>query len=363
MKYIHVTILTSEIETQANLIVQSLSILTIAFSLFGALQSLFRAFVLFLRSRKNRFNTFFGTFLLILTLVVSNTLFILMGIESIYPLYQHLTNSSVFLIGPLILYLVRSYVFDSQLSYKDFIHVLPFLLYLLIGWIQTPTFSLLKSISITWIWNIQLALYLFFSFRIIKKSQLEKINETKWIRMFLKYFSVIYIYNLLVTVISKTVIQLPNEILLSATILLTFLIIAIALKSLSDPISEPYRISKVSTKIDPSFSLKEISELIRNQQLYSNPNLKLSDLSVELGIHERVISRQINKELGINFNQYINSFRIEEVLRNLGTLEYENYTIMAVANEAGFSSNSAFYKAFKAHTGLTPSQFIQQKKR
>lgn len=338
-----------------------LSTFTIILSLIGTIQASFLALILFLRGKKNRFNILLGALLLILSLIVSNTLFILTDATSFYPIYQHLTNTVVFLIGPNVLLLIQRYLSNTALNSKTLLHLIPSLIYFLSEWYQTPFFVLIKSIGMFWLWNTQLGLYLIFSYLKLNKSKFKSTKDFVWIKMFLNYFLVIYIYNLILRSVSNSFLQLPDELLLSATIFLIFLIIIISLKSLNDPISRPVIYEKmfVNDKNIYSNVVNLASEFIINNQLHHNPDFKISDLSIATGISERVISRQINDELGINFNKFINSFRIEEIIKNFETPGFENYTIMAIATESGFRSNSAFYKAFKEYTGLTPTQYLR----
>ena len=65
----------------------------------------------------------------------------------------------------------------------------------------------------------------------------------------------------------------------------------------------------------------------------------------------------------MNFNDFINQYRVEEAKIRLVDPEYSNLTVAAIGNSVGFTSKSAFYSAFKKHTQLSPSAFIKLKER
>jgi YesN/AraC family two-component response regulator len=69
------------------------------------------------------------------------------------------------------------------------------------------------------------------------------------------------------------------------------------------------------------------------------------------------LSQVINEKTGFNFNDYINTFRVEEAKNILTSPEYQKLTIEAIAEKAGFNSKSPFYTAFKKHAGMTPKEF------
>lgn len=91
---------------------------------------------------------------------------------------------------------------------------------------------------------------------------------------------------------------------------------------------------------------------------FLDPRLTLRKMSVQLGIPSTKISQVINEKAGLNFNDFINSFRIEESKKLLLSDEFEKLTIDAIARMAGFNSRSAFYSAFRKHTGLTPREYL-----
>jgi AraC-like DNA-binding protein len=49
---------------------------------------------------------------------------------------------------------------------------------------------------------------------------------------------------------------------------------------------------------------------------------------------------------GMNFSDYINSLRIEEVKRRLSDDEYQNYSIEGISKDCGFNAKSTFFTVF-----------------
>lgn len=107
--------------------------------------------------------------------------------------------------------------------------------------------------------------------------------------------------------------------------------------------------------------LDSLLEVVTREKLFKNEKLSVNDLSQILEVSPHHISQVINQELKMNFWDFINQFRIEEAKNLLGS--EDNPKILRVAYESGFHSKSAFYAAFKKHTGQTPTQFKNTKKK
>jgi len=91
---------------------------------------------------------------------------------------------------------------------------------------------------------------------------------------------------------------------------------------------------------------------------FLNPKLSLQEVSLVLEINPNRLSQAINEKTGLNFKDYINSYRVEEAKLLLSSPEFQKLTIEAIAEKAGFYSKSPFYSAFKKHAGMTPKEFI-----
>ncbi|MEM6318074.1 MAG: helix-turn-helix domain-containing protein [Bacteroidota bacterium] len=58
---------------------------------------------------------------------------------------------------------------------------------------------------------------------------------------------------------------------------------------------------------------------------------------------------------------FINRYRVQEVQAKLVDSKFDHYTILGIAQEAGFNAKSTFYTAFKKVTGMTPSAYRKQR--
>jgi len=101
----------------------------------------------------------------------------------------------------------------------------------------------------------------------------------------------------------------------------------------------------------------KLEETIQHQHLYRNPELTLADLAGAMGVHPTLMSKIVNSGFGLNFNDYINRYRVEEVRRRIADGATGQYTIMSLAYDAGFNSKATFNRAFRKFTGQNPSHF------
>lgn len=87
----------------------------------------------------------------------------------------------------------------------------------------------------------------------------------------------------------------------------------------------------------------------------------LGTLAKDLKTNPKYLSKVINWHYQKNFSTYINELRIEYVISKLKEdSKFRNYTIKAMAEEAGFGNTESFSKAFYKNTGISPSYFIKE---
>ena len=102
----------------------------------------------------------------------------------------------------------------------------------------------------------------------------------------------------------------------------------------------------------------KIHLLISDGNLYQNPELSLSEISNILKTNTSIISKTINQGFNMNFNDFINNYRVEAVTAMFAKNEHKKSTLLGIAFDCGFNSKATFNRAFKKNTGLTPKEFL-----
>lgn len=94
--------------------------------------------------------------------------------------------------------------------------------------------------------------------------------------------------------------------------------------------------------------------------LFLDKQLRIASLAKKLDTNTRYLSMIINASKDKSFNNYINSLRINYILKKLSSdPKYLTYKISYLAEQCGFASQSSFTSAFKEITGETPSAYIK----
>jgi len=109
--------------------------------------------------------------------------------------------------------------------------------------------------------------------------------------------------------------------------------------------------------------LSLLENLMSVSQAYRRKGYTLQLMAKELQIAPHVLSATLNAYYNQHFNDYVNAYRINYIIERIRSdKDWKKLSIEGLADEAGFASRTPFYTAFKKHTGLTPSAYIQQYK-
>ena len=98
--------------------------------------------------------------------------------------------------------------------------------------------------------------------------------------------------------------------------------------------------------------MQRIYRLMEEQQPYLNSELKVQDVADALGSNRTYVSNCIKNIRGCSFSQFVNGYRIEYAKQLLR--QHPDMKLSEIWTASGFSSESSFFRAFKAVTGTTP---------
>ncbi len=100
--------------------------------------------------------------------------------------------------------------------------------------------------------------------------------------------------------------------------------------------------------------------LFEHDKIYQVNNLRISTVCESLLTNRTYISRLINDEFEMNFNEFVNKYRVEEAKRLLLSRENNKFTMEYIAQQAGFGSVASFSRAFKEIEGTTPGKYREK---
>ena len=369
--------------------------------LCGWVQGFFLSLVFIIRSfGKNSSIFLFGILLLFLSILLCDGYLCYTGLMKYVLHLNDSTEVLVLLLGPCLYLFIKSITTKEELSlsanWKHF--VIPLLYFLVqIPYYFSPLvvklnayigayfpaleyleYDYSKLIYTIWIkdefrWFILFSLltYIFLSGKTIANNQ-SKFSNSFWKIQMDKYsFSstlvilFIGIFAIILFVFLNYETDLGDHFI---SIFLTLIIYIISYFILSQ--SKFFERSWVGDKYDTSglqANHQEIFQSIQahfeNEKYYLQPDASLQDLSEKLKQPANYISQSINQEAQQNFNEFINVYRIEEVKGRLGHSDYAHLNIVGIGQSVGFKSKSAFYAAFKKQTNMTPTQFLQKRKK
>jgi len=220
---------------------------------------------------------------------------------------------------------------------------------------------------------IQLIVYLFCCYLAVKKqfkiSSKISINNFQMSISWLRFYIVINLYFMLLA--APLSFYLGNEkvnlIIAQLAMLVQFAYLFVKSMWHSEMFStdSTSEIKKSETVLKISDNLVEdyfriLMTHIETQKPFLKEECSIHSVSMDTGIPVHHLSNILNNHFQKNFPDFINEYRIKEVQKLLTLTQYEKMTLEAIGYECGFGSRSSFNKAFKKHTGFTPSQFRQQ---
>jgi len=193
-------------------------------------------------------------------------------------------------------------------------------------------------------------------------------SKKHWIVYFVTPIVILFLLSfineiLVILEISMLSVDIANALNTYLLLVVAFLFYFIAFKLLqnSDAIlpknkKYKYKNSSLNQSLVTTYKAK-LSAAMEEDKLYLNAKLSVQDVADHIGISKQYISEVLNKHGGINFQDFINQYRVEEFIVRLENDQNNQYTLLGIANDVGFNSKSSFNAIFKKMKGLTPTQF------
>lgn len=328
------------------------------------------------------------------------------GIYAFYSheLFTHFKLLSISLIsllmlhGPFLYQYILTLVTDKkQISWKDMLHSIPFILFNLFILISSFIPEISDRLNIEKVspgdnppilfsfFLIITALsgtaYFLLTIRLFKKLDINIFNnfsnpaniDLYWIRKLVLLFGVVWTALISVTIIHHifnlfSMVFCTDGLFLSLSafvILIGYFGLKQKVIFTSENIISNEDTSKIQTKYSGSrLSDSESKQLagkltdyMKSERPYLNPDLSLPQLAAELNISSHYLSRVINEQFNLNFFDFVNGYRVASVKEKINDPAFRNYSLLGIAFECGFNSKSAFNRIFKQITGITPSHF------
>jgi AraC-like DNA-binding protein len=199
--------------------------------------------------------------------------------------------------------------------------------------------------------------------------------ELNWIRNFLLIYTVLFVYDIGQTLVDIAITELSWIQKWWLQFLNALAVIYIGIKGY---ITDTDRLKGLdfnastavafhSTAKDTKRSLSEelkggkqiVSDYFDQEKPYLDPDLNLITLSRKLNMSRSQLSEVINDGFGKNFNDFVNTCRVEAVKQMLQEGKQEQLSLLGIALECGFNSKATFNRVFKKLTQTSPTEYIK----
>jgi len=109
--------------------------------------------------------------------------------------------------------------------------------------------------------------------------------------------------------------------------------------------------------------LEKLDELMKVDKIYTDSSISLRHLAEKLELHPNKLSWLLNDQIGKNFNEYINDYRLLTFKEKALNPNNSHLTLLGLAYESGFNSKTVFNGFFKKMEGMTPKKWVNSQKK
>lgn len=324
-----------------------------------------------------------------------------------YPDFMfYIPFQQLFLLGPILYSYTQNLLNSSfQLQKKDYLHFLPGMLYLLYSLVIFIVDKLIlktyyfyadgrdKDLDAWYQWTglFSMTFYLMLSLRYYnnyRKLAFQTLSFAesvlfKWIQRYFIAFLVILLLRVLFFILNPEWGEFGSKFwyYLCFSILFYYITISGYTNTIQNGLSSQQFLSKkdrilplenlipreaMTTTVNdeqlPELTLwkSRLEILMNDKEVFKTPTLTLTDVATQLSTTPKQVSQIVNQGFGLNFNDFINQHRVEEVIEQFKQGKHQERTLLAIALESGFNSKATFNRAFKKHKNNTPQKYLSQ---
>ena len=356
----------------------------------GIVQGFYMALLLNHNKRINPANKYLAILLVTMSISIAHTSFAVPVVHRTLNNPFQIKEPFLMLVIPLIwLYVKKLEEPLFLITPKISLHFLPFIFFMSFS---IPAFiggsgsgmaqflvnnSLLFNCTIWAVLALQYSAYLYQLLKISKKCKLKAEQELSnieyvdisWLNTFLYAFFLVFLVLaiIFISVIHNLSIEWMNQVL---SLFFSITIFYLGYKGLfqrsifsntdaPNTTFIPEQIIAETSKLKPVDEniTQNLLEYMDKHKPHRESELSLGSLAKQLNISRNSLSEIINNSVGCNFYDFVNKYRVEDVKSMMNDPKNKDFTLLAIAFDAGFPSKSTFNSIFKKFTGLTPSEY------
>ena len=327
------------------------------FSALGAFNGFVLSVYFAFNANKKKFSNYFLVFLLLtLSIRIIKSVFFHFN-PDLSNIFIQIGLSACILIGPFLFLYLKSQTNNEKVNWG--IHIFPYLTGITVLGLIYPYVEhqyvwshwIVNGIYLQWFFYIAISIkYILTIFsKLSKKENLQ--NKDVWLLSIYVGVAVIWLAYFTAAYTSYIV----GALSFSFVLYLIILLLAFKNKQSSTFFEEKERYKNKNLDAVTIQDIEQKISLIKDKNLFLNPNLTLDETANELKISKHILSQYLNERLGKSFTNFINEYRIEKAKELLQSPN--NYTIEGLGYDSGFNSKSSFFATFKKITGKTPSEY------
>lgn len=332
------------------------------FSALGVFNALLISFYFFFFKKPKTISNFFlGFLLLMLAIRVGKSVFYYFN-SDLSQLFIKVGLAACILIGPALYFYIKSCLQpDSKLHFWKFHFLVWLSLSILIGflfpethdpWIIRGRLSWMEIIYMIWLG------YIIATAWVIRNTFIKIFSKDEKLSDFDFWVLSVFIGNVIIWIAYKTCSYTSYIVgALSFSFIFYLLFLLIHFRRTKGAIfsnSSKYSNRKIASAEAKNLSA-QLNHLMEHEKMYTNADLKLSDVAGKMNVLPHTLSQLINDNLGKSFTSLINEYRVREA-KNL-IQSNDQIKLEAVGYDCGFNSKSTFYSAFKKITNTTPAKY------